>query len=62
MLPALRGARSVNELTRIKVGAWTVVPALNVLEREGESIKLEPRAMDLLVYLATARERVVFGR
>ena len=59
MLLALRGARSVNELTRFKVGAWTVVPALNVLEREGESLKLEPRAMDLLVYLATARERVV---
>ena len=49
----------VNELTRIKIGDWTVVPALNLIERNGESIKLEPRAMDLLVYLATARERVV---
>ena len=54
------GARSlVNESTRIRIGDWTVVPALNLVERNGESIKLEPRAMDLLVYLATARERVV---
>jgi DNA-binding winged helix-turn-helix (wHTH) protein/Tol biopolymer transport system component len=49
----------VNGLTRIQIGDCTVLPALNVLERDGASVKLEPRAMDLLVYLANARDRVV---
>jgi len=38
--------------TRIKVGAWIVSPALNSIERGEHSIKLEPRAMDVLVCLA----------
>lgn len=46
-------------MTRFTIGDWTVVPALNLLERGAASIKLEPRAMDLLVYLAGARGRVV---
>ena len=43
----------------LKIGDWTVVPSLNHLEREGESIKLEPRAMDVLVYLADRAGDVV---
>jgi adenylate cyclase len=39
---------------RIRIGDWTVQPSLNLIERNGASIKLEPRAMDVLVYLATA--------
>jgi adenylate cyclase len=38
----------------MRIGDWTVRPSLNVIERDGASIKLEPRAMDLLVYLANA--------
>src|SRR5262245_43679520 len=43
----------------MQIGDWTVSPALNQLERAGTSIKLEPRAMDLLVHLAEAGDRVV---
>ena len=50
---------AVEGLTRIKIGDWTVIPSMNLLERNGASVKLEPRAMDLLVYLAKAGDRVV---
>src|SRR5262245_62095604 len=43
----------------MKIGDWTVLPALNQLQRGDACVKLEPRAMDLLVYLANAGERVV---
>ena len=43
----------------LKIGDWNVSPALNQLERNGETLKLEPRAMELLVYLASTRGRVV---
>jgi len=36
----------------MRIGAWTVSPALNSIERGDHSMKLEPRAMDVLVYLA----------
>jgi TolB-like protein/DNA-binding winged helix-turn-helix (wHTH) protein len=42
----------VGESTRIKIGAWTATPALNLLERGTRQIKIEPRAMDVLVVLA----------
>ncbi len=34
------------------LGGWTVEPALNRLTRQSEVVQLEPRAMDLLVFLA----------
>ena len=34
------------------LGGWTVEPALNRLTRDSEEVHLEPRAMDLLVFLA----------
>jgi TolB-like protein/DNA-binding winged helix-turn-helix (wHTH) protein len=37
---------------RIKIGPWTATPALNLLERGARSLKIEPRAMDVLVFLA----------
>ena len=46
-------------MAQFKIGDWTVRPSLNLVERNGTSIKLEPRAMDLLVYLAKAGDRVV---
>jgi TolB-like protein/DNA-binding winged helix-turn-helix (wHTH) protein len=42
----------VSELAKFRIGPWTVSPALNLLEREARSIKVEPRAMDVLVVLA----------
>jgi adenylate cyclase len=35
------------------VGAWIADPALNLLEQGGRSVRLEPRAMDVLMHLAT---------
>jgi TolB-like protein len=43
----------------LKIGDWTVLPSLNLVEANGASRKLEPRAMDLLIYLAKAPGRVV---
>jgi TolB-like protein/DNA-binding winged helix-turn-helix (wHTH) protein len=43
---------AVGELARIKIGPWTATPALNMLERDGRSIKIESRAMDVLAVLA----------
>lgn len=34
------------------IGEWTVLPSLNVLERQGQPVRLEPRVMDVLVHLA----------
>jgi TolB-like protein len=45
-------------LMRIRIGDWTVRPSLNLIECDGRSIRLEPRAMDLLVYLATMPDGV----
>ncbi|MEW6338482.1 MAG: winged helix-turn-helix domain-containing protein [Acidobacteriota bacterium] len=38
---------------------WLVEPSLNRIARDGEVHRLEPRTMDLLVMLATARGEVV---
>ena len=37
---------------RIRIGEWTVTPGLNLVERDGSAIRIEPRAMDVLVHLA----------
>jgi TolB-like protein/DNA-binding winged helix-turn-helix (wHTH) protein len=49
----------VSELARIKIGPWTASPALNLLERGARSIRIEPRAMDVLVCLARRDGAVV---
>ena len=38
--------------TPFRLGEWTVEPALNRITREGEVVRLEPRAMEVLVCLA----------
>jgi len=43
----------------MRIGAWTVSPALNSIERGDHSLKLEPRAMDVLVCLADRSGNVV---
>jgi TolB-like protein/DNA-binding winged helix-turn-helix (wHTH) protein/Flp pilus assembly protein TadD len=42
----------VSEATSIRIGPWIARPALNLLERGTRSVRIEPRAMDVLVFLA----------
>ncbi len=44
---------------RLQVGDWTVEPALNQLSAAGKSVKLEPKAVAVLVYLADRPGQVV---
>ena len=43
----------------LQVGDWTVEPALNQLSAAGKTVKLEPKAMAVLVYLADRPGQVV---
>jgi TolB-like protein/DNA-binding winged helix-turn-helix (wHTH) protein/Tfp pilus assembly protein PilF len=44
---------------RLQVGDWAVEPALNQLSAAGKTVKLEPKAMAVLVYLANRPGQVV---
>ena len=44
---------------RLRVGNWTVEPALNQLSAAGKTVKLEPKAMAALIYLANRPGQVV---
>jgi TolB-like protein/DNA-binding winged helix-turn-helix (wHTH) protein/cytochrome c-type biogenesis protein CcmH/NrfG len=44
---------------RLQVGDWTVEAALNQLSAAGKTVKLEPKAMAVLVYLADRPGQVV---
>src|SRR5438034_5375834 len=44
---------------RLRVGNWTVEPALNQLSAAGKTVKLEPKAMATLIYLANRPGQVV---
>ena len=52
---AVRTTRS----SRFRIGAWTVDPSLDQIERGGQVVKLEPRKMRLLVALADRVGEVV---
>jgi len=41
------------------VADWSVHPDLNRISRDGEEVRLEPRVMDLLVYLASHGDEVL---
>jgi DNA-binding winged helix-turn-helix (wHTH) protein len=43
----------------LRVGDWRVDPELDELSREGQTIRVEPRTMQLLLYLAAHAGRVV---
>jgi len=43
----------------LRIGTWRVDPALCEISRDGNTLKLEPREMQLLVYLAEHAGRVV---
>jgi DNA-binding winged helix-turn-helix (wHTH) protein/TolB-like protein/Tfp pilus assembly protein PilF len=44
---------------RTLIGDWSVAPALDALQRGGETVRLEPKAMELLVVLASRPGEVV---
>jgi DNA-binding winged helix-turn-helix (wHTH) protein/TolB-like protein/Flp pilus assembly protein TadD len=43
----------------VKIGDWTLFPALNLLRRGQQEARLEPRYVDLLVYLSSRPSDVV---
>ena len=43
----------------LRIGQWRVDPKLDELSREGQTIRLEPRPMRLLLYLAANAGQVV---
>jgi len=53
------GAPSASDRHRLRIGDWTVDPALNELSAAGKSVKLEPKAMSVLIYLADRAGQVV---
>jgi len=44
---------------KLQIGRWTVEPALNQLSADGDTVRLEPKAMAVLVYLAERPGQVV---
>jgi DNA-binding winged helix-turn-helix (wHTH) protein/TolB-like protein/Tfp pilus assembly protein PilF len=44
---------------RLQVGDWTIEPALNLLSAAGKTVKLEPKAMSVLMYLVDRAGQVV---
>lgn len=46
-------------IVRLRVGDWAVEPALNQVSAAGKIVKLEPKAMAVLVYLADRPGQVV---
>ena len=49
----------VNDAPSFRIGPWTAIPSQNLIECDSRSIRLEPRAMDVLVALARAGGAVV---
>jgi TolB-like protein/DNA-binding winged helix-turn-helix (wHTH) protein/Tfp pilus assembly protein PilF len=52
-------AQSADPDQPFRVGGWLVEPAVGCLTRDGQTVKLEPKVMDLLVYLAQRPGRVL---
>lgn len=52
----------MTEPKRIRIGNWTATPSLNLLESDGRSVRIEPRAMDVLVLLAGRAGEVISTR
>src|SRR3954447_5229841 len=47
------------QFSRLQIGEWLVEPALNQLSAAGRTLKLEPKTMAVLVYLAQRPGEVV---
>src|SRR5881275_1963778 len=58
-MPLLVNASTVPAQDRLRVGDWTVEPDLNQLSAQGTTVRLEPKAMAVLLYLAARPGRVV---
>lgn len=43
----------------LRIGAWDVLPELNELRRGGDAVRIEPKAMELLLVLAARAPQVV---
>ena len=52
-------AQAIPVQGKLKVGDWTVEPDLNQLSRPGKAVKIEPKAMSLLLHLANRPGEVV---
>jgi DNA-binding winged helix-turn-helix (wHTH) protein/TolB-like protein len=46
-------------LPPLRIGDWCVIPAANELTRKGETVRLEPKTMEVLVFLADRAGQVV---
>ncbi|WP_295879959.1 winged helix-turn-helix domain-containing protein [uncultured Thiohalocapsa sp.] len=53
------GVSAAGSADCLRVGDWDAEPALNLLHRTGQEVHLEPRAMELLVFLARRPGQVV---
>jgi len=58
-LPETRGENASDDETGARVGEWSIHRDLNEIRRGDETVRLEPRAMNLLVYLAGRAGRVI---
>ncbi len=47
---------------RLRVGDWAVEPELNQLSAAGKTVKLEPKAMAALIYLANRPSSAARGK
>jgi TolB-like protein/DNA-binding winged helix-turn-helix (wHTH) protein/Tfp pilus assembly protein PilF len=58
-MDVMQDVRVVPSTERLQIGSWTVDSALNQLSAAGKSVKLEPKAMAVLLYLANRPGEVV---
>jgi TolB-like protein/DNA-binding winged helix-turn-helix (wHTH) protein/Flp pilus assembly protein TadD len=59
MNESLHKTRTVEPHPSLQIGDWLVEPGSSRVTKDGQSIKLEPKVMDLLVYLAQRPRRVL---
>jgi TolB-like protein/DNA-binding winged helix-turn-helix (wHTH) protein/Flp pilus assembly protein TadD len=59
MNESLHKTRTVDPHPSLQIGDWLVEPGSSRVTKDGQSIKLEPKVMDLLVYLAQRPRRVL---
>ena len=48
--------------TTLRIGPWRVDPSLDEISKDGKRVKLEPRAMRLLICLAEHARKLLDGR
>ncbi len=58
-MPLAMGAPVVPADNRLRIGDWTVEPDLNQLSAQGRAVKVEPKAMAVLLHLADRPGQVV---